>query len=61
MLGMSTRALETRTDPALARPADVPMLVADNARLVGATAWQPQITIDTTLADVLTAARSSVT
>jgi GDP-4-dehydro-6-deoxy-D-mannose reductase len=58
MLGMSTRAIETRTDPALARPADVPMLVADVTRLVAATGWQPTRTIDETVADVLAAARA---
>ena len=60
LLAMSTRTLETRTDPALARPADVPMLVADVARLVTATGWEPKYTIDDTLADVLAAARANL-
>jgi GDP-4-dehydro-6-deoxy-D-mannose reductase len=60
LLGLSTRTIETRTDPALARPADVPMLVADVTRLVTATGWQPKYTIDDTLADVLAAARAHV-
>jgi GDP-4-dehydro-6-deoxy-D-mannose reductase len=59
LLAMANRPIETRTDPALARPADVPMLVSDPARLMAATGWKPQIPLGTTLADVLAAARAA--
>ena len=43
---------------ALARPADVPALVGDPAKLIVATGWQPTHTLDDTLTDILTAARA---
>jgi GDP-4-dehydro-6-deoxy-D-mannose reductase len=57
LLALAARPIETRVDPALTRPADVPMLVGDPARLVAATGWEPKLTIDATLADMLAEAR----
>jgi GDP-4-dehydro-6-deoxy-D-mannose reductase len=59
MLSMSETPLELVFDPELVRPVDVPRLVGDPARLRAATGWEPQIPLDETLRDVLSAARAS--
>jgi GDP-4-dehydro-6-deoxy-D-mannose reductase len=41
------------TDPALYRPADVPVLRGDNARICELTGWKPEISLDDTLVEVL--------
>jgi GDP-4-dehydro-6-deoxy-D-mannose reductase len=41
------------TDPALARPVDVPALVGDNARLRDATGWAPTHTLRTLIDDLV--------
>lgn len=43
------------TDPALARPADIPVLIGDPSRLTAATGWTPQIPFDQTLRDLVDA------
>jgi GDP-4-dehydro-6-deoxy-D-mannose reductase len=53
LLAATTARIEVRVDPARLRPADVPALVGDNARLVAATGWQPRIPLDETLRDLL--------
>jgi GDP-4-dehydro-6-deoxy-D-mannose reductase len=60
LLARAERPLELRVDPALARPADVPVLVGDPSKLKVATGWQPQHTLDDTLTDMLTAARAAI-
>jgi GDP-4-dehydro-6-deoxy-D-mannose reductase len=42
-------------DPALVRPADIPVLIGDPARLVAATGWSPQIPFERTLQDLVDA------
>lgn len=42
-------------DPDLMRPADIPHLVGDGAKLRHATGWAPRFTLDQTLKDVLDA------
>jgi GDP-4-dehydro-6-deoxy-D-mannose reductase len=49
--------LETVVDDALVRPVDVPRLVGDPTKLVAATGWSPQHTLDDTLDAVLADAR----
>lgn len=61
LLALATRPLELRVDPALARPADVPVLVGDPSKLIAATGWHPTHTLDDTLTDMLTSARASLT
>jgi GDP-4-dehydro-6-deoxy-D-mannose reductase len=61
LLAQATRPLELRVDPTLARPADVPVLVGDPSKLVATTGWQPRLTLDDTLTDMLAAARASIT
>jgi GDP-4-dehydro-6-deoxy-D-mannose reductase len=60
LLAMSTRSLELRVDPALARPADVPVLYGDPSKFVAATGWQREYALDDTLTDMLTVARAGV-
>jgi GDP-4-dehydro-6-deoxy-D-mannose reductase len=60
LLAQATRPMELVVDPALARPADVPVLVGDPSKLVAATGWQPRHTLDDTLTDMLAAARTSL-
>lgn len=43
-------------DPALQRPADVPLLVGDSSKLRAATGWAPQHSLDTIIEDVIRAA-----
>jgi GDP-4-dehydro-6-deoxy-D-mannose reductase len=45
--------VELVTDAALYRPADVPVLRGDNARISELTGWKPEISLDDTLVDVL--------
>lgn len=46
-------------DPARFRPADVPYLVADPARIAADTGWVPRRGLDETLADLLAGARAA--
>jgi GDP-4-dehydro-6-deoxy-D-mannose reductase len=45
--------VEVRVDPELVRPADVPAMVGDPARLRDATGWAPLIPLRQTLGDLL--------
>ncbi len=42
-------------DPEFMRPADIPALVGDSAKLRGATGWAPRIPLDRTLRDLVDA------
>jgi GDP-4-dehydro-6-deoxy-D-mannose reductase len=59
LLAMSEAPLELVVDPELVRPVDVPRLVGSPAKLNAATGWEPEIPLEQTLHDVLTAARVS--
>jgi GDP-4-dehydro-6-deoxy-D-mannose reductase len=59
MLTMSDAPLELVVDADLVRPVDVPRLVGSPAKLCAATGWQPEISLEQTIRDVLTAARTS--
>jgi GDP-4-dehydro-6-deoxy-D-mannose reductase len=58
LLRLAGGGLHVREDPALVRPVDVPRLIGDPAKLRTATGWEPELTLDRTLADVLDAARA---
>jgi len=45
--------VRVEADPSRFRPADVPWLVGDPARIVDDTGWRAEIPLETTLADVL--------
>jgi GDP-4-dehydro-6-deoxy-D-mannose reductase len=47
-------------DPARVRPVDQPLLVADPSRLKAATGWEPQLSIEQTLDDMLKYWRNAV-
>jgi GDP-4-dehydro-6-deoxy-D-mannose reductase len=49
-----------RVDPGRVRPVDQPFLVADASKLRAAAGWEPQYTIEQTLADMLESARRAV-
>lgn len=53
LLDLAGVDLELVTDPALARPVDVPVLMGSSARLEEATGWKPEIPLDETLTDVI--------
>lgn len=60
LLTLAGADLRLERDPALDRPADVPVLRGDASRLRGATGWRPEIDLDTTLVDVLRQTRAAV-
>jgi GDP-4-dehydro-6-deoxy-D-mannose reductase len=45
--------VEIKVDPARLRPSDVPVLVGDPTRLRAATGWEPRISLEQTLRDLL--------
>ncbi len=45
----------TEVDPELMRPADIPYLVGDATKLKQETGWEPAISLDQTIADVVAA------
>jgi GDP-4-dehydro-6-deoxy-D-mannose reductase len=53
--------VETRVDPALLRPTDIPRQEADRRKFTALTGWQPLIPWHTTLSDTLDYWRSRVT
>lgn len=53
LLGLATVPLRVETDPARARPADLPVLRGDPSRLKERTGWRPELALETTLRDIL--------
>jgi len=53
--------VEVREDPEHMRPADVPLILGDAAKLAAATGWSPQISLDRSLRDIYEDARERVT
>jgi GDP-4-dehydro-6-deoxy-D-mannose reductase len=53
LLGMTKVKIEVKQDPKRLRPSDVPILLGDNSKFVGATGWSPTIPFEQTLADML--------
>lgn len=60
LVGMAERPMQLRTDPERLRPVDIPVLRGSNVRLRDATGWEPTLTIDETLADLLEESRLRV-
>jgi GDP-4-dehydro-6-deoxy-D-mannose reductase len=50
---MSAANIEVTVDPALLRPDDPGVIVADASHLRARTGWQPHIAFDDTLRDIL--------
>lgn len=57
-VGMSSREISVRVDPAKLRPVDVPDFVGDNILLRSDTRWMPEIGLRRSLEDVLSFWRS---
>lgn len=53
LISLCRVAVQTREDPALMRPVDVPRQEADTRKFTALTGWQPRISWHTTLADTL--------
>ncbi len=53
LVSLATRPIRLEADPALSRPADVPVLRGDASRLRDLTGWAPIIDLEATLADLL--------
>jgi GDP-4-dehydro-6-deoxy-D-mannose reductase len=60
LLAQARRPLRIDIDAELVRPVEVPRLVGDPAKLVAATGWRREVTLDDTLAAVLKTARAPV-
>ncbi len=60
LLSMSRRPIEVVQDPAKMRPLDLPVLMGDNSRMRAVTGWEPAITMEQTLADVLDYWRANI-
>lgn len=61
LVGIARCPIDVELDPARMRPADIPVLAGDPSRLALATAWRPEIPLETTLAEALEEARRTVT
>jgi GDP-4-dehydro-6-deoxy-D-mannose reductase len=57
LVGLARVPLRVERDEARMRPADIPRLSGDPSKLRAATAWEPRIPLEQTLADALAAAR----
>lgn len=53
LLSMSDKKIEVRQDPARMRPSDTPVVCGNHDKLTAHTRWQPEISIDTVLEEVL--------
>lgn len=53
LVALADRPMTLTPDPTLFRPVDTPVLRGDPGRLQAATSWQPEISLEQTLADVL--------
>jgi GDP-4-dehydro-6-deoxy-D-mannose reductase len=60
LLARARLSIRVETDPALLRAADVPVLVGDPAKLRQATGWQPEISFERMLDDLLAYWRAAV-
>lgn len=58
LCGLAAVPIATERDPAIFRPSDAPLLVADTARLRAATGWETRIPFAQTAADILNHWRS---
>lgn len=58
LLSLASVHVEIRPDPAKARPADIPVLIGNNQKLIETTGWAPTIPLHQALADVLADARN---
>jgi GDP-4-dehydro-6-deoxy-D-mannose reductase len=57
LVGLARMPVRVERDESRVRPAEIPRLAGDPARLRAATGWAPEIPLEQTLADTLAAAR----
>jgi GDP-4-dehydro-6-deoxy-D-mannose reductase len=57
LVGLADVRVQVERDEARMRPADIPRISGDPAKLRAATGWEPEIPLEQTLADALEAAR----
>ena len=60
LVGLAARPIALVPDPELQRPVDLPVLRGDPSKLQAATGWEPTISLDQTLADLLDDLRARV-
>ncbi len=60
LLALSDHKPEVQPDPARLRPSDNPLIYGSHDKLTEATGWQPEISLETTFADVMADWRSRV-
>lgn len=60
LLGMTQANVSVEPDPARMRPSDIPRSVCNNARLVEACGWQPEVDLRSSLRDMLDSWRSAL-
>lgn len=53
LLAASSAQVEVRLNPELMRPIDIPLVTCDATRLRERTGWEPRISLDQTLRDIL--------
>ncbi|MBI3537999.1 MAG: GDP-mannose 4,6-dehydratase [Chloroflexi bacterium] len=53
LLQQSARAIEVRQDPARLRPSDTPIFYCDASKFRAQTGWQPEISLEQSLKDIL--------
>ncbi len=53
MLDMSRPVIKVQEDPARMRPSDVPVMLCDSTKFRMQTGWQPEISLEKTLTDLL--------
>jgi len=53
LLAMTEETIAVSRDPERMRPSDVPVLIGDIRKITDHTGWKPEISMDTTLRDVL--------
>jgi GDP-4-dehydro-6-deoxy-D-mannose reductase len=53
LIGLSSRPIELRADPAFMRPSDIPRLVCDATRIRSHTTWSPSLSVEDSLAATL--------
>jgi GDP-4-dehydro-6-deoxy-D-mannose reductase len=57
LIGLARVPVRVERDEARMRPADIPRIAGDASKLQAATGWEPQISLEQTLAGTLAAAR----
>lgn len=53
LLSLSNCVVPVEQDPAKMRPSDTPVICCDHSKLTAHTGWQPELTLETMLRDVL--------